>query len=316
MGTTYTIKYRHPEKVKITPKQIKESIRHIFLDVNDKMSTYIPTSELSKINNSKRASAWTPISKELFFILSRSKEISRKSDKSFDPTIGPLVNLWGFGPKKHKMIPSPSEITNLIKETGTHLYHLKTSPPSIKKINPKLYIDLSAIAKGHSVDLVAKYFNSVSVKNYMIEVGGEIIVKGQKSEKKPWAIGITSPGPKLSVIHRVVLLKNTAMATSGNYRNYFEKNGKRFSHTIDPKTGRPITHKLASATVFDETCLDADAWATAFMVMGAKKAKNFANNHNIKALFLVKDDSSSGGFREILSKPLKLSLQTGEIKGI
>ena len=211
-------------------------------------------------------------------------------------TVGPLVNLWGFGPvPRGDTIPSDTEIREALQKVGYTKIHTQISPPAIKKDRPDIQIDLSAIAKGYAVDQVADYLDRSRVLDYLVEIGGELRAKGKNAEGTAWRVGIEKPVPNKRAVHQVLHLRDQAMATSGDYRNYFEKNGQRFSHTINPRTGRPITHNLASVTVINPSSMRADAMATALMVLGPEVGYELAERQKLAALFILRD---SDGFQE------------------
>jgi len=288
MGTTYTIKIK--TKNNVNKGSIRDDIEEILSKINQSMSTYIKESELSIINRSN-SSDWQSVSNDLFTVINHAKKISKKTEGAFDITIGPLVNLWGFGSNKlENKIPS-DEIIKLVKEnTGFQKILLDKTHMKILKSNPNLYIDLSSIAKGFAVDRIALYLDEKRFKNYLIEIGGELIAKGENAEKKVWQIGIENPNNNNDTIKHVIQLKNMAMATSGNYKNYFEKNDISYSHIIDPSTGKPVEHKLVSVTVLNHSAMNADALATGFMVLGTKKTLSLANKLKIPIYLIIKND--------------------------
>lgn len=288
MGTSYTVKIVSPES-KLDRVTLSEEINLRLDEVNTQMSTYIDTSDLSFFNQS-RTNGWVKIPIELFRVIEESLKISKLSNNAFDITIGPVVNLWGFGPeKKSSVIPDESAIHEALGKVGSHNIHLDAQNHAIRKDNPDLYIDLSGIAKGFAVDVIADYLDRLGIINYMVEIGGEIKTRGINPDNKVWHIGIEKPLDDQRTIQTVVALNNTGMATSGDYRNYFEENGLRYSHTIDPATGKPITHKLASVTVLHPSTMTADAMATALLVLGPEHGFELAIKENISALFLVRE---------------------------
>ncbi|MEN8192527.1 MAG: FAD:protein FMN transferase [Bacteroidota bacterium] len=287
MGTTYSIKFIKNQDIETV--QIKTDIDSTLKKVNQQMSTYIPTSELSQFNSYKDTS-WFKISNDLAYVIKKSLDICGLSSGALDITVGPLVNLWGFGPEhRPTKIPSESDIQRALKNVGWENLQVTLNPPSVKKRNPNIYCDLSSTAKGYGVDKIAEYFDSLNISNYLIEIGGELNTKGNKIDKSPWRVGISKPD-ELGGIQEIINLSNSAMATSGDYWNYFEENGLRYSHTINPVTGKPIMHKLASVTVLAESCLLADGYATAMNVMGEKKAIEFAKKNNLKAYFIYRNN--------------------------
>ena len=288
MGTTYSIKIKTANAV-VNKEKIRADIEKILLEINQKMSTYIVDSELSVINFSNSLDS-NLISDDLFKVISHANTISKTTNGAFDITVGPLVNLWGFGPNKSEnKIPSDEEIELIKKNIGYKKIYLNKETTSIKKLHPDLYVDLSGIAKGFAVDKIALYLNSYNLENYLVEIGGELIAKGTNEDNEVWQIGIENPNNNLV---KIIGLKDIAMATSGDYRNYFEKNGVRYSHTINPNTGKPIKHKLASVTVLDKTAMNADALATAFMVLGPAKTIELANELKIGVYLIIKNDEN------------------------
>tara|TARA_Y100000748_G_scaffold82948_1_gene68557 strand:- start:11562 stop:12473 length:912 start_codon:yes stop_codon:yes gene_type:complete len=288
MGTTYSIKIKTANAA-VNKEKIRADIEKILLEINQKMSTYIVDSELSVINFSNSLDS-NLISDDLFKVISHANTISKTTNGAFDITVGPLVNLWGFGPNKSEnKIPSNEEIELIKKNIGYKKIYLNKETTSIKKLHPDLYVDLSGIAKGFAVDKIALYLNSYNLENYLVEIGGELIAKGTNEDNEVWQIGIENPNNNLA---KIIGLKDIAMATSGDYRNYFEKNGVRYSHTINPNTGKPIKHKLASVTVLDKTAMNADALATAFMVLGPAKTIELANELKIGVYLIIKNDEN------------------------
>ena len=288
MGTTYSIKIKTADTV-VNQEKIRAGIEKILLEINQKMSTYIVDSELSVINFSNSLDS-NLISDDLFKVISHANTISKTTNGAFDITVGPLVNLWGFGPNKSEnKIPPNEEIELIKKNIGYKKIYLNKETTSIKKLHPDLYVDLSGIAKGFAVDKIALYLNSYNLENYLVEIGGELIAKGTNEDNEVWQIGIENPNNNLA---KIIGLKDIAMATSGDYRNYFEKNGVRYSHTINPNTGKPIKHKLASVTVLDKTAMNADALATAFMVLGPAKTIELANELKIGVYLIIKNDEN------------------------
>ena len=288
MGTTYSIKIKTADAV-VNQEKIRADIEKILLEINQKMSTYIVDSELSVINFSNSLDS-NLISDDLFKVISHANTISKTTNGAFDITVGPLVNLWGFGPNKSEnKIPSNEEIELIKKNIGYKKIYLNKETTSIKKLHPDLYVDLSGIAKGFAVDKIALYLNSYNLENYLVEIGGELIAKGTNEDNEVWQIGIENPNNNLA---KIIGLKDIAMATSGDYRNYFEKNGVRYSHTINPNTGKPIKHKLASVTVLDKTAMNEESLATAFMVLGPAKTIELANELKIGVYLIIKNDEN------------------------
>ena len=295
MGTTYTVQINAHQTIPDLPG-IKHSIEQTLASVNATMSTYIPDSELSRVNQSG-SNNWISISGSLFKVISTAQEISLLSNGAFDITIGPLVNLWGFGPVKQiNLPPGELKIKALLENVGFKKIHLDSRRKLLMKDLPGIYIDLSAIAKGYAVDEVARQLeNKYSIQNYMVEIGGEIHAHGTNARGNVWRIGIEKPVTEQRTVERVIHLDNMAMATSGNYRNYIDINGIRYSHAIDPRTGKPVQHQLASVTVLHPQCMIADAWATALLVAGPDTGLQLAGQNGLDALFIVNEN---GTYRE------------------
>ena len=288
MGTTYSVKI-NADNAFVEKNQISDDIDEILSEINQSMSTYIKESELSNINFST-ISDWQSISDDLFEVIDHAINVSLKTNGAFDITITPLVNLWGFGPDKlQNKIPTDEIIELTKKNTGYKKISIDKSLKKISKLDPNLHIDLSGIAKGFAVDKIARYLDKRGFKNYLVEIGGELIGKGLNKDNEIWQIGIENPDNNSDTIKRIIQLKDMAMATSGNYMNYFEKDGVRYSHTINPVTGKPIKHKLASVTVLDNSAMNADALATAFMVLGSEKALSLADNLEIAIYLIIKE---------------------------
>ena len=302
MGTTFTIKIvknnflllgDYNKKV----KEIEAGINGLLEDINRKMSTWISDSEISMFNKAE-GDKWIDISGETAMVLSDALKISKLTAGSFDITVGPLINLWGFGSdKKPVRIPSTEDIQKKQKISGYKKLSVRTSPPSVKKEIGELYCNLSGIAKGYGVDAVASFLDSKGFYNYLVEIGGEISVRGKNGKGEEWRLGVLSPDG-LNTIKKIITIGDKAMATSGDYHNYFEEEGVRYSHIIDPETGRPITHKLVSVTVIMDNCMEADALATGITVMGPVKGYDFAVKNSIPIYMIVKDGE---GYKDIMT---------------
>lgn len=290
MGTSFTIKVESlPET--IDAKRLKNDIRHCLDEIDTRMSTYREDSEISKFNRSK-STDWQPVTRSLYVVLQKAQQISQLTDGAFDITVGPLVNLWGFGPGSNNFqVPGNLQIKQRLNQIGYQSLILVDVPMAIKKLKPDIYIDLSALAKGFAVDQVAELLQAQGISDYMVEVGGEIRLKGKKAEGGLWQIAIEKPATEQRALQKVLAISDIAIATSGDYRNFFDSEGMRFSHTIDPRTGRPVSHQLASVTVLGHTTMEADALATALMVMGPEEGYNLAQQQDISAFFIVKSDN-------------------------
>ena len=274
-------------------ENLSEGVDEVLEEVDASMSTWREDSELSRLNRLEDQTEWIELSAPLYAVLAGAAEVSSLTDGAFDVTIGPVVNLWGFGPEaRPEQVPAEEALATRLEATGYEKLELRADPPAVRASRPQ-YIDLSAIAKGYAVDAVARYLESVGLESYLVEIGGEVRVNGRKPDGSAWRLAIEEPVSERRQINRVVALDHHAMATSGDYRNYYESEGRRYSHTIDPDTGEPIRHNLASVTVIAENAMRADALATGFNVMGYERAQALATRENIAAYFIVRRE---GGF--------------------
>lgn len=288
MGTTYNIKIIVDEGSYDAIK-LQVGIDELLKQLNQEMSTYIPNSELSLFNESESLEP-IKISNGLQRVVGEAIRLGKLSGGKLDVTVGPLVNLWGFGPKyRPETIPSDDDLIKARQRIG--LSNLILEGNTLTKKIPLLYVDLSTIAKGYGVDLVAEFIEQQGIQNYLVEIGGEMRVKGFKHTGELWHVAIEKPVTNERAVQQIIVPKNNAIATSGDYRNYYEVDGQRFSHIIDPDTGRPINHKLVSVTVIHPSSMTADGLSTALMVMGEEKALAFAEEHNIAAYIITKTEN-------------------------
>jgi len=283
-GTTYSITYERPDSL-----IYDEEIEILLANFDSSLSTYNKQSVITEINNNQSNIA----DYYLQTVFKKSEEVYKKTNGAFDITVAPLVNAWGFGFKNKSEITN-SLIDSLLELVGTHKICLKDS--LIIKSDPRIMIDMNAIAQGYSVDIVADFLEKKGIGNYLVEIGGEVKTKGVNQKQKPWRIGIDRPEDNNMIpgenLQAIISLSNKSLATSGNYRKFYEQDGIKYSHTINPKTGYPVTHSLLSATVIADDCMTADAYATAFMVMGLEKAYDLAKKlPNIEAYFIFSDEN-------------------------
>jgi thiamine biosynthesis lipoprotein len=282
LGTTYTVQVAYHQKQQKKPEQ--KAIDQTIELVNQSMSTYLKSSELSKLNQSKINEA-IQISQELAYVLQASLELNSKSKGVFDITVGPLVNLWGFGPDHKNEIPTKAQIEALLPNIGSQWIDLQGNTISKKKA---IYCDLSAIAKGYAVDQVGRYLTSQGYTQFWVEIGGEVLVKGEHPDHRPWKAGVEHPGETEKFIYQIIPLKDISLATSGDYRNFIMDGDIRRSHTIDPRNGYPITHELASVSVLHPENMWADGWATALNVLGPQEGMKLANEINLPVMMIVR----------------------------
>ncbi|WP_303289217.1 FAD:protein FMN transferase [Marinobacter sp. SS5-14b] len=288
-GTTYHINVVLPED-ESKLQTLAQGIQNELERVDGAMSTWKPDSELSQLNRKQDQSSWMELSAPLFEVISRAQDVSALTDGAFDVTVGPVVNLWGFGPEaRPESTPSTAQLAELMAVTGWEFLELDADTRSVRSAPPQ-YIDLSGIAKGYGVDVVARYLDGEGVQAYLVEIGGEVRTRGRKPGGEAWRLAIEEPSEQARQVNKIVAMDDRSMATSGDYRNYYESEGQRYSHTIDPDTGRPISHNLASVTVIADDCMTADALATGFNVMGFERAMSLATRENIPAYFIVRGE--------------------------
>ena len=268
---------------------LRQQLQDCLDRINGLMSTYDPTSEISRFND-QTGSDWFAITGETAEVIALSLEISRLTDGAFDITVGPLVELWGFGARpRGAQIPSDEEVRASLAAVGYQHLELRREPAAIRKRVPQLRIDLSAVAKGYAVDALAGILKQQGIENYLVEIGGELQVAGERGVGAPWRIAIEKPLDDVREVETIIPLTGLALATSGNYRNFYLENGQRYAHSLDPVSGRPALHKLASVTVLDKRCARADALATALMVMGEERGRRLCEQLRIAAYFLIHD---------------------------
>lgn len=287
MGTTFNITIIDPPQ-DAPLQQIDAEIRQLLDDVENLASTYRDHSELSRLN-ARPEPGWVHISGELCDLLSQALEVSEQSGGAFDFTVGPLVNRWGFGPEQQPLVPpDDSELQAAMSKVGFRHVAVDCEKASIQRTVSGMYIDLSGWAKGFAIDRLALLLDDYQIDNYLVELGGELRARGRNASRELFAIAIEKPTLDRGLQHSVLRISDSAVASSGDYRNYFEHQGKRFSHTIDPRTGRPIEHDLTAVTVVNESAAYADAMATALLVLGPDAGMAMAEKLNLAALFLVR----------------------------
>ena len=290
MGTRFTVTL--PNGIgDYVPVRLQKDIEAALDDDEAQMSTYQDDSLLSYFNQSD-STEWLQVLDSFCSKVERSQQISELTGGAFDITVGPLVNLWGFGPDEMiREPPDAAAIAALRAVTGYQQLQTDCARPAIRKNVAGLMLDMSAIGKGFAADRVAALLEELGFEDYLVEIGGELRLRGHNAAGKPWAIGIEAPLDDTRKPHIIVHLTDTAMATSGDYRNYFEAGGQRYSHTIDTRTGRPVTHSLASVTVVDRSAWRADALATALLVMGPEEGMAFATRENLAVLMLLRSEN-------------------------
>jgi thiamine biosynthesis lipoprotein len=289
MGTTWHVSYIAtpgiPDDVKLHAG-IDEQLER----VNRSMSTYRPDSELSQISAAP-IKTWITPSPDFFLVLTTALDVGSKSEGAYDVTVAPLVNLWGFGPDPAITEPPPEEkIRAAMSRVGQNNLRVDTAGHRVMKLS-ELSLDFSSLAKGYAVDKAADWLLSQGVTRFVVEVGGEMRLSGVSGRDDPWRIAIEQPEPDNRSVAVTIHITDAGVATSGDYRNYFEYNGKRYSHEIDPRTGWPVAHDLVSVTVVHPSCMLADAWATALTVLGPDEAMKVAQAQGLAVYFIRRSEN-------------------------
>ncbi len=301
MGTTWSVKFGEggsgERPVESTKATLHARLQEVLDEVNQSMSTYLPDSELSRLNDAAPDEVFH-VTGDLLAVIVRAEEIASDSDGAFDPTVAPLVDLWGFGPKQATPeLPSDDQIREAQALVGWWKLRVDREESTVVKTDEGVRVDLSAIAKGFAVDRLAEELLSSGHTDFLVEVGGELRVQGfrDRIRESLWTVGIEAPDSTVMAprAHRILTLRSGALATSGDYRNYYERDGKRYSHTIDPRTGKPVEHRGASVTVHARDCASADGLATALLVLGPDQGFAWAERQGLTALFLVYNDDGT-----------------------
>ncbi len=279
-GTTYSIKYYDDQK-----RDFKKDVDSIFRDFDRCLSTYRPDSEISTFNKSHAVRFHGPY---FYPVLQKSKEIFLATNGAFDPTVMPLVEAYGFGPKKN-LNPGLARIDSLLKLVGFEQVSFDST--MVSKSREHVRLDFNGIAQGYSVDVIGAFLSGKGITRFMVEIGGEILCKGYKDEGKPWVTGIENPLLP-GTLYSTVRLTDRAMTTAGNYRNHFEKNGQIFNHIINPKTGSMEQSSMLSVTVFANDAITADGYDTAFFVMGLEETKRFLEKRKDMDVYIIYSDTS------------------------
>jgi thiamine biosynthesis lipoprotein len=294
MGTTYNVKVARWSQADRLP-ELHQAVEAAFDDVDRRMSLHRADSELNRFN---RAQGGMALSGDLWRVVAAGQEVASATDGAFDMTVAPLVVRWGFGPAPRSSIPQPDEIRVIRARTGHRAVLLDHAQRIVVKIQAGVELDLGGIAKGYGVDLAAAALDAAGVGHYMVEAGGEVRTRGVNADGEPWRIGVEQPDAVPQRARLVVPLSGRAMATSGDYRNYFEADGRRYSHEIDPRTGVPVDHRLCSVTVVAEDCMRADALATALLVLGPERGLRMAESLGLAAYFVERRGADRYGDRQ------------------
>lgn len=287
MGTTYNV--RIPGCPETMCDTLAQDIDARLTALNRQLSHYDPQSELTAFNNYSEPD-WFNVSADLYNVVAYSQVLGRQSDGIFDITIGPAVNAWGFGPEPGDRVPSNAEVREALTKIGHTKLTLRSKPEALRKSVPGMALDLSGVAKGYAVDQLALLIESRGFDNYLVEIGGEVRASGTRADGWPWRIGLEPPEAEMPIEY-IVNLGNLAIASSGDYRNYFMVDGQRYAHTLDPRTGMPVAHRLAGVSVIQPSAMQADAMATLLMVLGPDSGMTFAQENNLPALFFIREET-------------------------
>ncbi len=294
MGTTYHVKVVNPPEG-VAPQQVRAGLAGVIAKVDELMSTYRSDSDVSRFNASLTTD-WVTVAPETRAVVEAALRVSRLTGGAFDVTVGPLVDLWGFGPiSRRPAVPTQERITQELERVGYGHLETMEDPDAIRKDRQEVHVDLSAIAKGYAVDRAAEHLEALGIENYLVEIGGELRAKGMNPSGVPWRVAVESPVPERRAVFRVIQVAGVGLATSGDYRNFFEADGRRYSHTIDPRTGGPVEHTLVSVTVVHPSTMVADAMATGLLVLGPEEGFELAQGEKLAALFVVRD---AGGLQQ------------------
>lgn len=292
-GTTYHIKLVTHGK-SIDSAQLQQAIEAVYEDIDRKLSNYREDSEISRLNR-QETTDWLDVSPEIAELVAIAREVHAKSDGCYDLTVKPLFDLWGFSRHQNR-VPSDAEIDALLPHIGMDKVELDLPSRRIRKKDPLFRIDLSSIAQGYTVGRVADLLEARGVENYLVEIGGEMRVKGRKANGSAWRVAIEKPLPYTREVERILAVREkngVAIMTSGTYRNFFQEGGKQYSHILDPRTGRPVTHRLLSVTVLHEDPTWADAWSTALLCLGEVEGYRIAEREGLRALFISHENGES-----------------------
>lgn len=316
MGTSYTIKALRA-RGKIDKEALYNDIKATLDEANDKLNNWTDDTEISRFNASTSTN-WQEISPTFFEVLEEAQRIHAESGGRFDVTLSPLIDMWGFGPEDNETQPSKTEIDAALANVGqANLLEIRSQPPMLRKKRGAVSVNLGAIAKGYSADLIARTLEKHDISDYLVEIGGDLIARGLNEQGVPWRVGIEKPNEVGRSVQLIVSVTDMGLATSGDYRNFFlDDEGRRMSHIIDPVTGRPVTHNLASVTVLAPNGMRADGLATALLVLGEEKGREMANRLNIPAYFITREaegfaTSSSKAFDAMMEQQTKQTSKSG-----
>ncbi|MFA6563861.1 MAG: FAD:protein FMN transferase [Verrucomicrobiia bacterium] len=290
MGTAYSVKFLQPP-APVSVEQARREVDAVLERLERAMSTYREDSEICRFG-AHRGDDWFAVSADTARVVAEALRVSELTSGAFDVTVDPLVRLWGFGPRRETgEVPPEKAISEARRKVGWRKLQARLDPPALRKTSPEISVDLSAIAKGYAADAVVSLIERLGVTNSLVAIGGELKARGHGQRDQPWRIGIDKPLDDGRAIQRVIEVKDKAVSTSGDYRNFFTDAGRRYSHVVDPRTGRPVTHNLASVTIVCDTSARADALATGLMVLGPDTGYALAVKHGRACLFILRAES-------------------------
>lgn len=295
MGTTYSIKVVRPPR-NVDADTIRVATNEVLDRIDRSMSGYRVDSEISRFN-AAASTEWFDVSSDLATVVEAALRVSQQSGGAFDITVGPLVAAWGFGANGEPVnLPDDARVVGLRAHVGYAKLQSRLDPPALRKEDARLLVDLNGIAPGYAVDLLAQRLQSMAIQNFMIDIGGEVQTRGRNAHGQLWRIAVERPADAEPEPYAIVQLDNASVTTSGEYRHYYDRSGQRYSHTIDPRTGRPVSHTLASVVVIGTDSMHADAWATAFNVLGTEEGHALAAKLDMPVLFI---DAEGGKLRSV-----------------
>jgi thiamine biosynthesis lipoprotein len=290
-GTTYNVKIANPP-ARVDAHAARVAVDEVLEAVDLSMSTYRTDSEVSRFNASA-STDWFEVSADLATVVAASHEVSKASGGALDITVGPLVNLWGFGPPgEPAQLPDQAAIDAARADVGYELLEVRLTPPALRKQSARLTIDLNAVAPGFTVDKLAAKFATLGIHHFMIDIGGEVQARGVNAQGEAWHIAVEKPVDTQPEAMAILRLPDLSVTTSGEYRHYYVRDGHRYSHTIDPRTARPVEHTLAAVVLIGKNSLDIDAWATALNVLGADGGLALATQRGLQAMFIVAEGAT------------------------
>ncbi|MEM9880003.1 MAG: FAD:protein FMN transferase [Pseudomonadota bacterium] len=305
MGANYSI-IAIDRSASVREKEVADAVNEALRQVNASLSNWDPESEISRFN-AQQSVRPVSLSLELITVMQAAFNVHDQSDGQFDVTLGPLIELWGFGTAPRTLQPPSDEaIKNVLRETGQRqVLAFDQASGTLTKLRPKTQVHIASLAKGYGIDEIGRALEQLGLTDYLVEVGGDLVASGVNQNGAPWRIGIEQPDAAQRKVEQVIAVSGLGMATSGDYRNYFEADGQRYSHIMDARTGRPVTHATASVTVLAPTAMLADAWATALLALGSARGQVISEKFNIAALFIDRSSPVGGSFVTSSTKQFK-----------